>query len=218
MIFAWSRMANGDSSFTLTQVLINNVLLIVLYAPIAVFLLGRGDIQIPWDTYVSAVLLYVLSPVIMGYFIRRYLIFKCGSLCGVNKFKHYSKLATKPILLAIVFALFAIQAETILSKPWIVLALIIPIATQAYLVFALTYTWACRQALGPALTGPAALIAASSFFEIALAVSISLFGPASPAVLATTTGILVEIPVMLSLVALSHKLSSCAENRVPDYS
>jgi len=204
MVFIWSQLTKGDANYTLVQVSINDIIMIFAFAPIAAFLLGVSDIIVPWQTLLISVLLYVVLPLIAGILTRG----------GLNKNDQGERLQTflntiKPWsimgLLATVILLFGFQAEIILEQPETILLIAIPLLIQTYGIFAITYLAAKRLKLAHNIAAPASLIGASNFFELAVAVAISLFGLHSGAALATVVGVLVEVPVMLSLVYFANR-------------
>lgn len=194
MVFVWSQLVKGDPNYTLVQVSLNDVIMIFAFAPIAGLLLGMNDITIPWDTLFFSVLLYLVLPLLVGLATRK-------SLQDEHKIRQFSQ-RFKPLsilgLLLTVVLLFAFQAQTIVDKPMIILLIAIPLLVQTYGIFALSAIWAKWLKLPHAISAPACLIGTSNFFE--LAVAIALFGLNSGAALATVVGVLVEVPVMLSLV------------------
>ena len=201
MVFVWSQLTKGDPNYTLVQVLVNDIIMIFAFAPISAFLLGVSDIKVPWETLLISVLLYVLLPLIAGLVTRKIL----------NKDKRGESLdhllsVLKPWsvigLLATVVLLFGFQANTILSEPETIGLIAIPLIIQTYSIFIITYLAAKWMKLPHNIAAPASLIGTSNFFELAVAVAISLFGLHSGAALATVVGVLVEVPVMLSLVML----------------
>lgn len=198
MVFVWSHLTKGDANYTLVQVSINDLIMVVAFAPITAMLLGVTDITVPWDTLLLSVVLYVVLPLLAGYLTRKH-IEKKGShavTALVDKFKPFSVLG---LLLTIVI-LFGLQAKTILAQPQDILLIAIPLLIQTYGIFALAYFVAKRLKLPHNIAAPACMIGTSNFFELAVAVAISLFGLHSGAALATVVGVLVEVPVMLSLV------------------
>ena len=198
MVFVWSHLTKGDANYTLVQVSINDLIMVVAFAPITAMLLGVTDITVPWDTLLLSVVLYVVLPLLAGYITRKH-IEKKGShavTALVDKFKPFSVLG---LLLTIVI-LFGLQAKTILAQPQDILLIAIPLLIQTYGIFALAYFVAKRLKLPHNIAAPACMIGTSNFFELAVAVAISLFGLHSGAALATVVGVLVEVPVMLSLV------------------
>ncbi len=199
MVFVWSQLTKGDPNYTLVQVSVNDFIMIFAFAPIAAFLLGVSNITVPWETLLLSTLLYVVLPLAAGVITRRVLHNNVGAF--VSKLKPWSVIG----LLATVVLLFGLQAETIISKPQHILLIAIPLILQSYGIFAITYLAAKRMHLPYNIAAPAALIGTSNFFELAVAVAISLFGLHSGAALATVVGVLVEVPVMLSLVAFANK-------------
>ena len=212
MVFVWSHLTKGDANYTLVQVSINDLIMVVAFAPLTAMLLGVTDIAVPWDTLLLSVALYVVLPLVAGYFTRRQLetknnkVQKTGSTNGavdalVSKFKPFSVIG---LLLTIVI-LFGLQAETILSQPQDIVLIAIPLLIQTYGIFAIAYFAAKRLRLPHNIAAPACMIGTSNFFELAVAVAISLFGLHSGAALATVVGVLVEVPVMLSLVWFANR-------------
>jgi ACR3 family arsenite transporter len=199
MVFVWSQLTKGDPNYTLVQVSINDVIMIFAFAPIAGFLLGMTNITVPWDTLLLSVVLYVLVPLIAGAFTRKKLD-NGNDHSKLNEFLSKIKPWSILGLLATVTLLFGFQAETILSKPEAIVLIAIPLLIQTYGIFALAYWLAKRMRLPHNVAAPACMIGTSNFFELAVAVAISLFGLHSGAALATVVGVLVEVPVMLSLV------------------
>ncbi|MFZ7174074.1 ACR3 family arsenite efflux transporter [[Pasteurella] aerogenes] len=202
MVFVWSQLVEGDANYTLVQVSINDVIIVFAFAPIASFLLGVSQIEIPWQTLLYSTILYVLLPLLAGWF-TRYFFQQSNQLISqfTAKLKPFSILG----LLLTVVLLFAFQAQTILDNPLIIVLIAIPLLTQTYGIFFLTYVLAKWLKLPHQISAPACLIGTSNFFELAVAVAISLFGLHSGAALATVVGVLVEVPVMLSLVAWLNK-------------
>jgi len=204
MVFVWSQLTKGDAAYTLVQVSINDLIMVFAFAPVAAFLLGVTDIIVPWETLLLSVILYVVIPLVAGYLTRRILVNKNNSKPLKRFAKHlepYSIIG----LLATVVLLFGFQASTIISKPLIIGLIAIPLLIQSYGIFAIAYGWAYLWKVPHNIAAPAGLIGTSNFFELAVAVAISLFGLHSGAALATVVGVLVEVPVMLSLVAFSNK-------------
>ncbi len=198
MVFVWSQLVKGDANYTLVQVSVNDMVMIFAFAPIAGFLLGVSDISIPWQTLVYSTILYVLLPLLAGMVTRKLLKADTAKIAQLSaRLKPFSIAG----LLLTVVLLFAFQAQTILDNPLIILLIAIPLLVQTYGIFFLTYGLAKCLKLPHQICGPACLIGTSNFFELAVAVAISLFGLHSGASLATVVGVLVEVPVMLSLVA-----------------
>lgn len=201
MVFVWSQLVKGDANYTLVQVSINDVIMIFAFAPIAGLLLGVSDIAIPWQTLIYSTILYVLLPLLAGIATRQLLKSSEKIKQFTHRFKPFSILG----LLLRVVLLFAFQAPTILTNPFIIVLIAIPLLVQTYGIFFLTYGLAKWLKLPYSISAPACLIGTSNFFELAVAVAISLFGLHSGAALATVVGVLVEVPVMLSLVAFLKK-------------
>jgi arsenite transporter len=204
MVFVWSQLTRGDPNYTLVQVSINDLIMVFAFAPITALLLGMSDIVVPWGTLLLSVLLYVVIPLVAGALTRRWLL-ASGGFDRLARFVALAKPWSVMGLLATVVVLFGLQADTILSQPVAIVLIAIPLLVQAYGIFALTYLIARRIALPYSVAAPASLIGTSNFFELAVAVAISLFGLHSGAALATVVGVLVEVPVMLSLVAFANR-------------
>ncbi|MGQ9426560.1 ACR3 family arsenite efflux transporter [Gilvimarinus sp. F26214L] len=204
MVFVWSQLTRGDANYTLVQVSVNDVIMIFAFAPIAAFLLGVSDIEVPWETLLLSVALYVLLPLGAGFFTRQQLLSRKGP-AALNRFTQWLKPWSVLGLLATVVLLFGFQAETILEQPLAIVLIAIPLLIQTYGIFALAYLAARRLRLPHNIAAPACMISTSNFFELAVAVAISLFGLQSGAALATVVGVLVEVPVMLSLVAFANR-------------
>lgn len=203
MVFVWSQLVRGDANYTLVQVSINDIIMIFAFAPLVAVLLGVTDIIVPWETLLLSVVLYVLIPLAAGYMTRKtlensHMQEKIGRFTAL--IKPYSMMG----LLATVILLFGFQAQTIIDKPLIIILIAVPLLIQGYGIFALAYGWAYVWRVPFSTAAPAALIGTSNFFELAVAVAISLFGLHSGAALATVVGVLVEVPMMLSLVALAN--------------
>ncbi len=204
MVFVWSQLAKGDPNYTLVQVSLNDVIMVFAFAPLVALLLGISNIQIPWETLLLSTVLYVVLPLTAGILTRHQLL-KQGSEQRLSDFSRQIKPFSTLGLLAMVILLFGFQAETIIEQPQTILLIAIPLIIQTYGIFALAYFWARRWKLPHNIAGPACLIGTSNFFELAVAVAISLFGLHSGAALATVVGVLVEVPIMLSLVFLLNR-------------
>ena len=205
MVFVWSQLVRGDAAYTLVQVSVNDIIMIFAFAPIAAFLLGVSDIVVPWETLLLSVLLYVVTPLAAGIVTRKILQAASGNGQAISRFSAQIKPLSISGLLATVVLLFGFQAQTIIDKPLVILLIAIPLLIQSYGIFALAYAWAYVWRVPFDIGAPAALIGTSNFFELVVAVAISLFGLSSGAALATVVGVLVEVPVMLSLVALANR-------------
>ena len=204
MVFVWSQLTKGDPNYTLVQVSVNDIIMIFAFAPIAAVLLGISDIIVPWQTLLLSVLLYVLLPLVAGALVRHQVMAKGGD-GELQKFIHQVKPGSVIGLLLTVVLLFGFQAGTIVEKPFVILLIAIPLLIQTYGIFAIGYAAAKVMKLPYRIAAPACLIGTSNFFELAVAVAISLFGLNSGAALATVVGVLVEVPVMLSLVAIANR-------------
>ena len=200
MVFVWSQLTRGNAAYTLVQVSVNDLIMILAFAPIAAFLLGVTDIQVPWDTLLLSVVLYVVLPLLAGVLTRR-LLGEARVGAFVTQVKPWSIMG----LLLTVVILFALQAPQIVKQPFDMLLIAIPLMIQTYGIFALAYFVALKMKLKHEIAAPACMIGTSNFFELAVAVAISLFGLHSGAALATVVGVLVEVPVMLSLVAFANR-------------
>jgi ACR3 family arsenite transporter len=204
MVFVWSQLTKGDANYTLVQVSINDIIMVFAFAPIAGFLLGASDITVPWDTLLFSVVLYVLVPLIAGIMTRKRLD-KGDDHSKLNSFLSTMKPWSIVGLLSTVVLLFGFQSNTILDQPQTILLIAIPLLIQTYGIFALAYWLAKKMKLPHDVAAPASMIGSSNFFELAVAVAISLFGLHSGAALATVVGVLVEVPVMLSLVWFANR-------------
>lgn len=200
MVFVWSQLVKGDANYTLVQVSINDLILVVAFAPIAAFLLGVTNVTVPWETLLLSTVLYVVLPLVAGVLTRQ-LLMRQGST-AVSSFVGGLKPWSVVGLIATVVLLFGFQAETIVRQPLVILLIAVPLVLQSYGIFFVSWWGAKWLKLPHNVAGPACLIGTSNFFELAVAVAISLFGLNSGAALATVVGVLVEVPVMLSLVAL----------------
>ena len=203
MVFVWSQLTKGDPNYTLVQVSINDLIMIVAFAPIAAYLLGISEVVVPWNTLLYSVLLYVVLPLVAGVIARALLLRKGNS--ALDNFLGAVKPASMLGLLATVVLLFGFQAQTILEKPLAIVLIAIPLLIQTYGIFAVAYGAAWIWRVPHNVAAPCAMIGTSNFFELAVAVAISLFGLNSGAALATVVGVLVEVPVMLSLVAIANR-------------
>lgn len=209
MVFVWSRLTHGDAQFTLSQVALNDVVMVFAFAPIVALLLGFASVTVPWDTLLLSVILYIIAPVCVAYFWRKKLL-QANRLNDV--LQRLDPLSMAALLLTIVL-LFAFQGEEILQQPWVIAMLAVPILIQIYATFGVAYLINRKLGVAHNIAAPSALIGASNFFELAVATAIALFGFESGAALATVTGVLVEVPVMLSLVALANRSKFWYERR-----
>ncbi|MGR3697114.1 MAG: ACR3 family arsenite efflux transporter [Roseovarius sp.] len=201
MVFVWSQLTKGDESYTLLQVSVNDVVMVFAFAPLVAFLLGVTDIVVPWETLVLSVLLFVALPLAAGLLTRR----RLGSEVRIADFQARVKPWSILGLVATVVILFGLQGRVIVEQPMVIGLIAVPILLQSYGIFALAYAAAWAFKVPHRIAAPCALIGTSNFFELAVAVAISLFGLNSGAALATVVGVLVEVPVMLSLVALANR-------------
>ena len=201
MVFVWSQLTRGDETYTLVQVSVNDLIMVVAFAPIVALLLGVTEIAVPWRTLVLATVLYIVLPLIAGLFTRRALGSEGAIAAFIARAKPWSIIG----LVATVVILFALQGSVILDRPLVIAMIAIPILIQSYGIFALAYAAAFALKVPHRIAAPCALIGTSNFFELAVAVAISLFGLNSGAALATVVGVLVEVPVMLTLVAFANR-------------
>jgi ACR3 family arsenite transporter len=201
MVFVWSQLTRGDATYTLVQVSVNDLIMVVAFAPIVAFLLGVTDITVPWETLVLATLLYVALPLLAGLLTRRAL----GTAGAIDAFSARIKPLSMIGLIATVAILFGLQGDVILSRPTVIALIAVPIIIQSYGIFALAFGAAYALKVPHRIAAPCALIGTSNFFELAVAVAVSLFGLNSGAALATVVGVLVEVPVMLTLVAFANR-------------
>ena len=201
MVFVWSRLCDGDANYTLAQVAINDLIMVFAFAPIAALLLGVSKVIVPWDTLVAAVGLFVVVPLAAGWLTRLIL----RSPGRIERLEQRLKPVAIGSLIATVFLLFMVQARAILANPLAIVLIAIPLILQTYLIFWISAQWMRFWHQPQKVAAPGAMIGASNFFELAVAVAISLFGLNSGAALATVVGVLVEVPVMLSLVAIANR-------------
>lgn len=204
MVFVWSYLMKGDAAYTLVQVAVNDLIILVAFAPIVALLLGVGGVAIPWATLLLSVLLFVVIPLAAGIVTRICVVRKRGIDYFNNVFIHkFDKVTIIGLLLTLVI-LFSFQGETILANPLHILLIAVPLIVQTILIFFVAYGWCRYLKLPHDVAAPAGMIGASNFFELAVAVAISLFGLQSGAALATVVGVLVEVPVMLLLVRIAN--------------
>jgi arsenite transporter len=204
MVFVWSQLTKGDPNYTLVQVSLNDVIMVFAFAPIVALLLGVTELSVPWETLVLSVVLYVVLPLAAGAFTRARLVAQGGE-GAVAEFTARIKPASVLGLLLTVVLLFGFQGGVILANPFLILLLATPILIQSYGIFAIAYAWAWKWKVPHNVAAPCALIGTSNFFELAVAVAIGLFGLNSGAALVTVVGVLVEVPVMLSLVWFANR-------------
>ncbi|MBB6713414.1 ACR3 family arsenite efflux transporter [Clostridium gasigenes] len=204
MVFVWSHLTKGDPAYTLVQVAVNDLIILIAFAPIVGFLLGVGDVIVPWSTLILSTVLFVVIPLALGYVTRTLVIKNEGLDYFQNTFlKKFDNLTIIGLLLTLII-IFSFQGDTILNNPLHILLIAVPLTLQTFLIFGIAYGWAKLWKLPHNIAAPAGMIGASNFFELAVAVSISLFGLQSGATLATVVGVLVEVPVMLTLVKIAN--------------
>lgn len=208
MVFVWSYLTKGDAAYTLVQVAVNDLIILVAFAPIVALLLGVGGVVIPWATLLLSVLLFVVVPLAAGIVTRIIVVRKRGIDYFNNVFIHKFDKATVIGLLLTLVILFSFQGETILANPLHILLIAVPLIVQTFLIFFVAYGWSRAWKLPHDVAAPAGMIGASNFFELAVVVAISLFGLQSGAALATVVGVLVEVPVMLTLVRIANNTRS----------
>lgn len=212
MVFVWSYLTKGDAAYTLVQVAVNDLIILVAYVPIVGFLLGIGGIAIPWATLILSVVLFVVIPLVAGIITRILVVRRYGidyfNTVFVNKFNKWTIIG----LLLTLIILFSFQGKTILSNPFHIVLIAVPLILQTFLIFFITYGWAKAWKFPHNVAAPAGMIGASNFFELSVAVAISLFGVQSGAALATVVGVLVEVPVMLTLVKIANNTRKYFKN------
>lgn len=204
MVFVWSYLTKGNAAYTVVQVATNNIILVFLYIPIVKLLLGVSNVVVPWDTLILSVVLFVVIPLVLGVMTRMYIVNKKGEEYFSTKFvKKFGGMTTAGLLLTLII-IFSFQGRVILEHPLHILLIAIPLTIQTFLIFFIAYLASKALKLPFSIAAPAGMIGASNFFELAVAVAIALFGATSPAALATTVGVLVEVPVMLILVKIAN--------------
>lgn len=212
MVFVWSYLSKGDAAYTLVQVAVNDLIILVAFVPIVGFLLGIGGVAIPWATLILSVVLFVVIPLIAGMITRIIVVRRHGidyfNNVFVNKFNKWTMLG----LLLTLIILFSFQGKTILSNPFHIVLIAVPLILQTILIFFIAYGWAKAWKLPHNVAAPAGMIGVSNFFELSVAVAISLFGLQSGAALATVVGVLVEVPVMLTLVKIANNTRKYFKN------
>lgn len=205
MVFVWSYLSDGDPNYTLVQVSVNDLIILVAFVPIVGLLLGITDVVIPYDTLVASILIFVVIPLVAGVITQRVLVKSKGEVWFKKVFLPTLKPASIIALLVTLVLLFAFQGQNITNNPLIILLAAVPLVIQTYFIFFIAWYGGKKLKLPYAICAPAAMIGASNFFELAVAVAIALFGLQSPAALVTVVGVLVEVPVMLSLVAFANR-------------
>lgn len=205
MVFVWSYLTDGDPNYTLVQVSVNDLIILVAFIPIVSFLLGITNISVPYDTLIASIVTFVVVPLLAGYLTQIVLVKKRGKEWFTNTFLPKFKPVSIIALLLTLVLLFAFQGDIIVDNPLIILLVAIPLVIQTYFIFFIAWFAGRKLNLPHTVCAPAAMIGASNFFELAVAVAIALFGLSSPAAMVTVVGVLVEVPVMLSLVALANR-------------
>lgn len=209
MVFVWSYLTKGNPAYTLVQVAVNDLILLVAFVPTVAFLLGVGGVSIPWGTLILSVVLFIVIPLVAGIVSRRCIVAHKGEKYFNTTFVHKFDRITPIGLLLTLIILFSFQGGIIISNPLHIVLIAVPLIVQTFLIFFIAFGWAKKWGLQHNIAAPAGLIGASNFFELAVAVAISLFGLNSGAALATVVGVLVEVPVMLMLVKIANKRSFC---------
>ncbi|EYE87453.1 arsenic transporter [Fervidicella metallireducens AeB] len=205
MVFVWSYLTKGDPAYTLVQVAVNDLIILFAFTPIVAFLLGVSDVTVPYGTLVLSTVLFVVIPLTAGYLTRSRIIKNKGLDYFNNVFlKKFDNITIMGLLLTLVI-IFSFQGEIIINNPLHILLIAVPLTIQTFLIFGIAYTWAKLWKLPHSIAAPAGMIGASNFFELAVAVAISLFGLKSGAALATVVGVLTEVPIMLTLVNIANK-------------
>ena len=215
MVFVWSYLTKCEAAYTLVQVAVNDLILLIAFVPIVGFLLGIGGIAIPWDTLILSVALVVVLPLLAGILVRASVVRRKGDEYFRNIFVNkFGPFTTAGLLLTLII-LFSFQGKTILGNPLHIVLISVPLVIQTFAIFLIAYGWAKAWKLPQSIAAPAALIGASNFFELAVAVAISLFGLNSGAALATVVGVLVEVPVMLTLVRIANRSRRAMADKLP---
>lgn len=205
MVFVWSHLTKGDPAYTLVQVAVNNLILLIAFTPIVALLLGISDVFVPYETLFLSVVLFIVIPLVGGFLSRTYIIKQQGLEYFEKVFlKKFDGITVIGLLLTLII-IFTFQGDVIISNPLHVLLIAIPLTIQTFFIFAVAYGWAKAWKLPHNIAAPAAMIGTSNFFELAVAVAITLFGLNSGAALATVVGVLVEVPVMLALVKIANR-------------
>ena len=212
MVFVWSSLTKGNPAYTVVQVATNDLIILIAFVPIVKFLLGVSKVSVLWNTLILSVVLFVVTPLIGGMFTRYLIIQKKGKDYFDNTFTHKFDNATSVGLLLTLIMIFSFQGNTILQNPLHIILIAVPLILQTLLIFAIAYI-ACKFLKLPYnIAAPAGMIGASNFFELAVAVAVALFGTSSPAALATTVGVLTEVPVMLFLVRIANHTKGWFKN------
>ncbi|CRX67738.1 MULTISPECIES: ACR3 family arsenite efflux transporter [Stenotrophomonas maltophilia group] len=212
MVFVWSNLCRGDANFTLSQVALNDAIMVVAYAPVVALLLGLSAITVPWDTLLLSVGLYIVVPVLVAALLRRWMLSRSGEAGLQRALRRLGPLSLSALLLTLVL-LFGFQGQQIVKQPLVIALIAVPILIQVYFTSGLAYLLNRRLGVAHRVAGPSALIGASNFFELAVATAVGLFGVHSGAALATVVGVLIEVPVMLSVVRIVNRTQAWYERR-----
>lgn len=210
MVFVWSNLCRGDANFTLSQVALNDAIMVVAYAPVVALLLGLSAISVPWDTLLLSVGLYIVVPVLVAALLRRWILSRSGETGLQRALRRLDPLSLSALLLTLVL-LFGFQGQQIVKQPLVIALIAVPILIQVYFTSGLAYLLNRRLGVAHCVAGPSALIGASNFFELAVATAVGLFGVHSGAALATVVGVLIEVPVMLSVVRIVNRTQAWYE-------
>lgn len=212
MVFVWSNLCRGDANFTLSQVALNDAIMVVAYAPVVALLLGLSAITVPWDTLLLSVGLYIVVPVLVAALLRRWILSHRGEAALQRVLRQLAPVSLCALLLTLVL-LFGFQGRQIVEQPLVIALIAVPILIQVYFTSGLAYLLNRRLGVAHCVAGPSALIGASNFFELAVATAVGLFGVHSGAALATVVGVLIEVPVMLSVVRIVNRTQGWYERR-----
>lgn len=212
MVFVWSNLCRGDANFTLSQVALNDAIMVVAYAPVVALLLGLSAITVPWDTLLLSVGLYIVVPVLVAALLRHWILSRSGEVGLQRALRRLGPLSLSALLLTLV-VLFGFQGQQIVKQPLVIALIAVPILIQVYFTSGLAYLLNRRLGVAHCVAGPSALIGASNFFELAVATAVGLFGVHSGAALATVVGVLIEVPVMLSVVRIVNRTQAWYERR-----
>ncbi|HEL3208781.1 ACR3 family arsenite efflux transporter [Stenotrophomonas maltophilia] len=212
MVFVWSNLCRGDANFTLSQVALNDAIMVVAYAPVVALLLGLSAITVPWDTLLLSVGLYIAVPVLVAALLRRWILMRRGEAALQRVLRQLAPVSLCALLLTLVL-LFGFQGRQIVEQPLVIALIAVPILIQVYFTSGLAYLLNRRLGVAHCVAGPSALIGASNFFELAVATAVGLFGVHSGAALATVVGVLIEVPVMLSVVRIVNRTQAWYERR-----
>lgn len=212
MVFVWSNLCRGDANFTLSQVALNDAIMVVAYAPVVALLLGISAISVPWDTLLLSVGLYIVAPVVVAVLLRHWMLSRGGDTSLLVTLRKLGPVSLSSLLLTLVL-LFGFQGQQIVKQPLVIALIAVPILIQVYFTSGLAYLLNRRLGVAHCVAGPSALIGASNFFELAVATAVGLFGVHSGAALATVVGVLIEVPVMLSVVRIVNRTQGWYEMR-----